>query len=553
MRPDLLPASAIPGLIAEGETYTIEFKTDANDDELVNAVVCLTNGDGGWLLLGVDDDGTVVGARPRHGDDTDGSRLAALVANKTSPPVVINVGECEIGDKLVTVIRVPKATRGVVATTAGRYVRRALDINGKPQCLPMMPHEALARTVDIGAQDLSSLPQPTLTLAELDALELSRFRALAGADGDTALAKLSDLDLLSALGLRTVDGALTLGAALLFGSVPVIRKLLPTHETAFQVLNRADAVEANRIEHAPLLRSMVSLVEAVKPYNPEDEIDDGLFRTGLPRYAQAAVRELVANALVHRDYTAPGQVRIAIESEVLAVSSPGGFPGGLRIGNLLTAPPRARNPLIADAFKRAGLVERVGRGVNRVFRSQLAIGRPAADYSRSTRSWVEARLLPVPLDRALAGYVAASAREGHHLALPTLQILREVRTDGRVSAERAAVLLQVFEDEAEAVLEHLVDERLLEARGEGSRRTYHLSATLQEALAGATTLTGRPASTQPYGLILGYVDRHGSIARSDVVDLCSVTPDQATVLLRRLVDKGELRMTGQRRGARYQR
>ncbi|MGI8808786.1 MAG: AlbA family DNA-binding domain-containing protein [Acidimicrobiales bacterium] len=55
----------------------------------MKAVVCLA--DGGRLLLGVEDDGTVVGARPRHGDHTDGARLAALVANKTTPSVAVDM------------------------------------------------------------------------------------------------------------------------------------------------------------------------------------------------------------------------------------------------------------------------------------------------------------------------------------------------------------------------------------------------------------------------------------------------------------------------------
>lgn len=69
---------------------------------------------------------------------------------------------------------------------------------------------------------------------------------------------------------------------------------------------------------------------------------------------------------------------MVIENQTLAINSPGGFPDGITIGNLLAAPPQARNPRLAEAFKQAGLVERTGRGINRVFRSQLALGRPEA-------------------------------------------------------------------------------------------------------------------------------------------------------------------------------
>lgn len=544
----------VPSLVAGGESYRVEFKTDVNDEDLVATVVCLANGAGGWLLLGVDDDGTVVGARPRHGADTDGRRLAALIANRTSPAVTVDVGVVDVDAKSVVAIAVPPATGGVVSTSSGRYLRRAIDVAGRPQCLPMLPHETVARVSSVGVRDLSGLAIPELVLRDLDPAELRRFRSLAEAGGDSVLAELSDLDLLAALGLRTVDGRLTLGAVLLFGTPAALRAFAPTHETAFQVLGDLDTVEVNRIDRQPLVRSMLDMVDAVRPYNPEEEIEDGLFRTGLPLYAEVSVRELLANALVHRDFAVTGQVRLVIQGRSLSVSNPGGFPEGITIDNVLTAPPRARNPLIADAFKRAGLVERTGRGVNRVFRSQLALGRPQPDYSRSTHGWVEARLLGAPADRELAAFVAASARGGHPLNLQTLQVLYEVRQESRITTARAAELLQTSTDEARIVLNGLVERGLLEARGERRGRTYHLSAALYRRIgesAGYVRARGFEPIQQEQ-MVLTYVTEHGSITRGQAAELCQLSPDQASKLLRRLTAEGKLHMTGTRRHATYQ-
>lgn len=69
----------IEALTAIGETLTVEFKRATagalNDRELVEAAVCMANGPGGTLLLGVEDNGTITGAAPRHGDQTDPRRL----------------------------------------------------------------------------------------------------------------------------------------------------------------------------------------------------------------------------------------------------------------------------------------------------------------------------------------------------------------------------------------------------------------------------------------------------------------------------------------------
>src|SRR5690606_15418468 len=98
------------------------------------------------------------------------------------------------------VVDVPKATHGLVATTSGLYVRRAVDVTGRPQCRPMQPHEATARLASLGIRDPSTFPIDGVATTDLDSTELGRFRDLARASGDHVLSDLSDRDLLGALG-----------------------------------------------------------------------------------------------------------------------------------------------------------------------------------------------------------------------------------------------------------------------------------------------------------------------------------------------------------------
>lgn len=537
----------------DGEDFTTEFKEQVNDDRLIEAVVCLANGEGGTLLIGVTDEGRVVGADDRHGDRTDPARVAALVANRTAPALAVVVSMADINNKSVIVIEVPRPT-SLVSTTTGLYVRRAVDVNGKPQCLPMQPHEAMARMGTLGERDLSTLPVAGLALADLAATELGRFRDLARSQGDATLGDLSDHDILAALGFVAPSGDLTVGAVLLFGGDDAIARHAPTHETAFQVLDDL-AVKVNRIERRPLIRSMIEIADALRSYNPEEEIEAGMFRVGLPRYSATAIRELVANALVHRDYSLNGQTRVHVEDGTLSITNPGGFPHGITVGNLLTAPPRARNPRLADAFKRAGLVDRTGRGVNRVYRSQLALGRPEPDFSRSTREWVEVRLAAGPADRELAAFVAQAERSGRPVSLNTLQVLHEVRGEKRITSARASELLQLPMDEARTVLNALVEQGYLEARGERKGRTYHLSAAVYREMGGASEYVRTRGfdEIQQRQMVMTYVSEHGSISRSEAADLCQLSPPQASRLLSRMATAGDLAMTGQRRTARYER
>lgn len=126
---DDLDEAQVRALIAGGETLTVEFKEESrkpfNDRSLVETVACLANGEGGYLLVGVTDDGTVTGARPRHeAGRTDPVRVEALIANNTVPPVAAQARVVALDEHEVLVIRVENSPR-VIGTTSGVYLRRA--------------------------------------------------------------------------------------------------------------------------------------------------------------------------------------------------------------------------------------------------------------------------------------------------------------------------------------------------------------------------------------------------------------------------------------------
>ncbi|WP_250287521.1 AlbA family DNA-binding domain-containing protein [Frankia sp. CiP1_Cm_nod2] len=222
----LLDADSVRAAIDGGETLSVEFKGEERqslgDRELIEAVVCLANGHGGLLLLGVEDSGLVTGARPRHGNRTDPQRLQALIANSTQPPVQTAVSTIEIDGTPVLCVQVENSPR-IVGTTRGMYQRRAIGGDGKPTCIPIHAHEMLAHEIDRGAVDYSALPVPDATWNDLDPLEFERFRRLireSAGYGDRVLADLDDHDVARALGLLEQRGGTTVicaGALLLFG------------------------------------------------------------------------------------------------------------------------------------------------------------------------------------------------------------------------------------------------------------------------------------------------------------------------------------------------
>jgi len=446
-----------------------------------------------------------------------------------------------------------------VGTTDGTYLRRIIGGRGRPECLPFHFHEMQAMLANRGALDYSAFVVPDAHWEDLDPLEFERFRRTireSRGQGDTALLGLPDPELAKALGAveanHDVVAVRALGL-LLFGKEDALRRYLPTHEAAFQVLSHV-RVEVNDFFRWPLLRVMDEFQVRFRARYREEELMIGMLRIGVPDYAERAFREGIANALVHRDYTRLGAVHVQWHGDRIEITNPGGFPEGVRLDNLLVATPRPRNPLLADAFKRAGIVERTARGIDTIFYEQLRNGRPVPSYERSTESDV---VLVLPGGNANLAFVRLLAEEnqaGRPLNLDDLLILNHLGLDPRLTLTEAARRIQKPEAETRTAFDRLVEAGLVEGRGERGRRSYHLSASTRRRL-GEDAAYVRDRVSEPgeqEQMVLQYVEKRGRITRREVAQLCEIGPFQAGRLLKRLVDAGELQLEGTGRGAHYE-
>ena len=539
------------------ETLTVEFKSDQkklSDRDLIEAITCLANTDGGELWLGVEDDGTATGLHPEHRHL---NGLGGLVAARTSPSLTVQVETLTIENIEVARIQVPQA-KGEVATTNGVYLRRRLKPDGTPECVPMMPHDRTSRASTFGLVDVSAQPVAGSTLQDFDPLERERLRqCIQTYGGDRILLELDDADLDGALGLtaRQPDGSRipTLTGLLLIGRETALRDLVPTHEFAFQVMAQ-QAVRFNEFRRFPLLKALDWLETNFRPYNPEEELQVGLFRVPVPKVDMSAFREAIANALIHRDYHERAAVHVRLEDESLVISNPGGLVDGVTLANLLTTEPRPRNPRLADAMKRIGLVERSGRGIDSIYRGLLRFGRPAPNYSQTDSKTVFLRLSTDAADlEFLKLVVAEENRQGKSLPIDSLIALAALHETKRLSAEELATYIQRDILQARKTLEFLNEIGLVQAHGINRSRTYTLAPTVYQAAGQKAEYTRQIgfSNLQNEQFVLNYAAQHGQIKRSDVMDLCRLTKDQASKLLQKLKQQGRLNQHGMRRATFY--
>jgi len=152
----------------------------------------------------------------------------------------------------------------------------------------------------------------------------------------------------------------------------------------------------------PILRVIEEVEAEFNRRRDEREVFVGFTQILVPDHAPGAVREACLNALVHRDYTRLGAVHVQWQDDRIVISSPGGLPEGVRLDNMLVTSPRPRNLLLADALKRAGVVERLARGVDTIFLEQLRLGRRPPSYLGTDATQV---VLTLPCGEAHLGFV----------------------------------------------------------------------------------------------------------------------------------------------------
>jgi len=538
------------------ETLTLEFKSDRkclSDSELVAAIVSITNTEGGTLLFGVEDNGTITGLHPNHENI---ATLPAMIANKTNPPVSVSVDTVVVQGRKIACITIPRS-RQLVSTSDGLLQRRRLKIDGTPESVPFYPHEFMQRQSSMGLIDPSAIPIPEVDPEGLDPLQRLRIRnAIKKYGGDQNLLALADDELDGAMGLvATVDGKKcpTVAGLLLLGNELLLRRHLPAYEVAFQVMRGTDVI-VNEFFRKPLLETFEEIDLLFRARINEEEMQVGLFRVPIPNYDRRAFREAFVNALVHRDYSRLGAVHVKIDSEGLTISNPGGFVEGVTLKNLLVVPPHPRNSLLADIVKRVGLAERTGRGIDRIFEGLLRYGRSAPDYSSSDSFNVIVKMSDEEANLEFLNMILQRENQMNgSLPIDSLIILSKLSHERRLTTAEFADSVQKPEASIRANLEKLVEAGMVEPHGGGRGRFYTLSAKIYNK-SGEKAAYVRQAgfdTIQQEQMILNFIKKHGGIKRSDVVELCQLTPPQAYHFLKKMKDQGKIKQTGVKRHAFY--
>ncbi len=521
------------------ENEQIEFKTAASGydfDELVKYCVALANEHGGRLILGVND------ARPRQVVGT--SAFGDLEVLKHRLFQVrrerIEIEEVFHSGRRVLVFHVAQRPLGDPQQYKGVHWMRV----GGSTCV--MTNDRLQEIFAERVPDFSSEMCPSASLDDLDNMAVERLRSRwTRTTGTTALSTLNAYQLLSDAGLVR-NGQLTNAALILLGKGESLRRLLAASEVIFEYRSsEVDLASQQRVDYRDaFFLVMENLWKTIALRNDMQSYQEGLFRRDIPTFQEEVVREAILNAVCHRDYRLQGSVMVKQFPRKIEIVSPGGFPPGVTIDNILTQS-SPRNRLIAETFQRCGLVERSGQGVDRMFRECIRQAKPVPDYAGTDEYRVILTLRGEVQDPLFVRFLEKVGEETQAVfSTEDFLILNAVRRGAHVAPH--------LRDR----VPHLVENGVLEQTGRGrgirimlSRRFYGFAGKRGEY----TRRKGLDRATNKE-LIVKHL-RDNRKAGSPLSELLQVLPGLSRLsvqgILRELKKEGRIRLEGATRGARW--
>jgi ATP-dependent DNA helicase RecG len=349
--------------IKAGEDSYTEFKSESfHNESLAKEIVAFSNMKGGTIWIGIEDSGEITGVKDKKLEE----RVINICRNLVEPSVFpeIKSHSYEDNSKVLEVI----ITKGDFKPYKVKSQNRIYIRVGSVSIEPSIPE--LTRLLQSGGQfhfEISSIPGTSIS--DFDRL---RFREYCERYRNTEFDESTIISILQNLQLMEKENNLTVLGMLFFGNR--IENKLP--QAGIQMLYfEGDDKTGNIIDQKEIYSVIPECIDSAVKFIQNNSKVKGIFtdkdyrRMDVVEYDPFIVRELIANAFCHRDWSIFGQkVRLHMFSDRLELFSPGGLPNTLTLQNALSGISYYRNPAITQICKDYGIVEKAGRGLEKIIR-----------------------------------------------------------------------------------------------------------------------------------------------------------------------------------------
>lgn len=367
-------------IIANGENSGVEFKRDdIRPEQLAKEIVALANFQGGRVILGVDDDGAISGV---HRDNLE-EWVMNIVHEKTHPLILPFFEKIRIDDKrTVAVISFPQGISKPYVVRERGVEKIYIRVGSTSR---LATREQQMRLFELGGLlHTKAMPVPGTDLRCLDEARLQNYLRDIIRDPDVPTSPAQWESRLLGLGFLTDAGDkiyCSIAGLLLFGKTP--RRYLKQsglrvfafagEDKEYQALldDILDSPLVGRWDVADSGKRLIDggiierFIERMIPFISLEasEIDENFRREKQWFYPLDAIREVVVNALAHRNWTRFVDIEIGIYSNRIEVISPGALKNSMTIEKMIAGQRSPRNILIMEVLRDYGYVDYRGMGI----------------------------------------------------------------------------------------------------------------------------------------------------------------------------------------------
>lgn len=369
----------ITELLEDVENYDLEFKAAQEETFSITTIMdycaAISNGNGGHLLLGVNNRREIVGTKAYK---SNWNTLANKINSQLQIRVLVHNVHTSKGRVLAFVIPRHNTATPVKTTKKSNYKYPVRDGESIVEMRPETHSEILAEN----DKDWSAEIAKGVKITDLDTSALEAYRAAWSAHTDGKKKTIPIKNMLSDLGL--MDGAkVTNAALLLFGQPKVLSKVVPDAEIIFEWRNSpADIAYGERRNwRSGFMLIKDELWDTVNARNTVFRYQTGFTQREISAYDEDSIREAIVNAFTHRDYSIKGRsVVIKVNPESFYIENPGKLMPGVTLDNIIDKSVW-RNRLLAESLEKINVMERSSQGVDKIFTHTIRDGKGIPQYS----------------------------------------------------------------------------------------------------------------------------------------------------------------------------
>lgn len=508
------------------ESSTIEYKSillirnKKDFHSIAKACVAFANAQGGTLVIGIED------------KDTEPPSNQIVTIDEVNEVMKKIRGGCfNVGIANPSIKKAPNGAQyfefqiypslNSIATTAdGKVFIRANDTS-----IPIRSEDIFRLAAEKGAFQWEMVKNKKYTLDELNSEEIIKF-----VSGIRASKKVSDFikDKSDSEILKhylLIDGEESTNLGVLWLGFPNQRAKLAYPLTADYIVyddqeNKLRKESWHFNEHNPkdLLLEIEKIAIELKYY---DELPDGLFRKQIRHYSREVVRELLVNAIAHKNYNISGHISVHVYPNRMEITSPGSLPLGITKENILHEKSR-KNPHLINTLHDMELMEGEGSGYDVIY-EQLTRDAKQLPVIESDFNKVTVIVYSEILDKdvlAIVEYIS----NNFQLTQKEVIVIGIVARHKKILSTQLSDLVQLGqEDRLRSWVKKLIENKILISQGKNKGTCYLINP---ELLAQAK-LNIKPSlkTVQPHVLKVLIVEDLKANGKSGIKDIHSRLPD----------------------------